>query len=129
MIERVAKALENSTKGGGFATWEEVAKAAIKAMREPNNHMLHACAKSMSPERRPTMARVSVKRKHRIRYQAMIDAALGESDASKPELDQWIRDTAINLMLATEVDEAILLLRRAISDSGLLSSINDGGAK
>lgn len=52
------------------------ARAAIEAMREPDNAMLNAASKAMSPDRRPTPKRVSVKMKHRIRYRAMIDAAL-----------------------------------------------------
>lgn len=84
LIERVAAAIEEE---GSYvmpgedrkAVFMREARAAIEAMREPNNRMLHAAAKSMSPERRPTPKRVGVKEKHRIRYRAMIDAVLGQS--------------------------------------------------
>lgn len=56
--------------------YEALAKAAIEAMRVPDSAMLNAASKAMSPDRRPTPKRVSVKMKHRIRYRAMIDAAL-----------------------------------------------------
>lgn len=76
MIERVAKAICAQI---GDVDWHDsiyLAKASIEAMREPDNAMLHAAAKAMSPGRRPTPDRVSCKQKHTIRYQAMIVAAL-----------------------------------------------------
>lgn len=45
---------------------------------EPTQAMIKAAAKSMSPGRRPTPERVSVKQKHAIRFRAMISAALSE---------------------------------------------------
>jgi hypothetical protein len=39
---------------------------------EPTNEMLHEAAKALSPGRRPTPERVSVKQKHAIRYAAML---------------------------------------------------------
>ena len=42
--------------------------------RKATGEMLHAIAKSMSPGRRPTQARVSVAKKHAIRYAAAIAA-------------------------------------------------------
>lgn len=56
----------------------EVARSAIEAMAAPNSKMCKAAAKAMSPDRRPTPNRVSVKAKHAIRYRAMITAALNE---------------------------------------------------
>ncbi len=41
----------------------------------PTKAMLHAAAKAMSPDRRPTPERVSVRQKHTIRYLAMVAAA------------------------------------------------------
>lgn len=98
MIERVARAIcENQYRkakdypGSGFDVevykWVErhwpndigAAKAAIAAMREPNSKMLRAAEAAMSPGKRPTQKRVSVRAKHGIRYRAMIDAALSES--------------------------------------------------
>lgn len=52
---------------------------ALDHMREPSPKMLKAAYKSLSPERRPTPNRVSVKEKHTIRYQAMIDQLRKES--------------------------------------------------
>ena len=60
------------------------AEAAIKALtdagyaivpKEPTNSMLNAAGGAMSPGKRPTQRRVSVKKKHAIRYRAMIAAA------------------------------------------------------
>jgi hypothetical protein len=42
--------------------------------REPTAKMLQAAAKSMSPDHRPTQEWVSVRKKHAIRYAAMIKA-------------------------------------------------------
>ena len=41
---------------------------------KPTRQMLEAAAKSMSPGKRPTMKWVSNRKKHEIRYRAMIDA-------------------------------------------------------
>lgn len=59
--------------------WMPYALAAVRALREPDNDMLHAMAKAMSPGRRPTPERVSVKQKHKIRYTAAIDVILSEA--------------------------------------------------
>ena len=42
---------------------------------KPTRKMLAAAAKAMSPGKRPTMRWVSVRKKHEIRYRAMIAAA------------------------------------------------------
>lgn len=42
--------------------------------KTPTPDMLKAAAKAMSPGKRPTKEWVSCRRKHEIRYQAMIDA-------------------------------------------------------
>jgi hypothetical protein len=42
---------------------------------KPTRQMLEAAAKAMSPSKRPTMKWVSARKKHEIRYRAMIDAA------------------------------------------------------
>lgn len=56
---------------------DNLAKAGFVIVpRDPTNAMLKAACASMSPGKRPTPDRVSVKQKHRIRYGAMIDAAL-----------------------------------------------------
>lgn len=82
MIERVAKAIRDTNANTVGLTFTELseamARAAIEAMRDPINPMLHAAAKAMSPDFRPTLDYVSTKQKHRIRYRAMIDAALGK---------------------------------------------------
>lgn len=95
MVERVAKALCDAACEDWDAAsyldtangcepeemrdhWRMMARAAIEAMRIPSAKMLKAACKSMSPERRPTPDRVTVKAKHGIRYRAMIDAALEE---------------------------------------------------
>lgn len=41
----------------------------------PNARMLRAAGAAMSPGKRPTLRWVSNKQKHKIRYQAMLDAA------------------------------------------------------
>lgn len=40
MIERVAKALEKNLEGKEFSSFEDAARAAIEAMREPTETML-----------------------------------------------------------------------------------------
>lgn len=45
--------------------------------RCPNKQMVRAACAAMSPGKRPTPERVSVARKHAIRWNAMINAALG----------------------------------------------------
>lgn len=58
------------------ARWIKRAGFVIQAMREPDQKMLDACKKAMSPGLRPTPAYVSNSRKHKIRWRAMIDEAL-----------------------------------------------------
>ena len=81
MIKRVSKAIEKLDKlrgeYGGLA-YDDIARAALIAILEPSNDMLGAAAKAMSPGKRPTPDFVSVKEKHKIRYQAMIRKALEE---------------------------------------------------
>lgn len=78
MLERVARAIAEVEMGVASDDdfFREHAIAAVKAMREPDNAMLHEAAKALSPGRRPTPERVSVKQKHAIRYRAMIDSIL-----------------------------------------------------
>lgn len=59
-------------------SYYEEAELAINAMRDPTKMMLNAAAGAMSPGKRPTPDQVSVKEKYRIRFQAMIDAALSK---------------------------------------------------
>lgn len=59
---------------------EVAARAVIAAMRKPSTAMLRAACGAMSPGKRPTQKRVSVRAKHGIRYMAMIDAALSLGD-------------------------------------------------
>jgi hypothetical protein len=59
-----------------LSAFEEAAFVLVP--KEPTPKMLDAAAKAMSPEHRPTQRRVSVKRKHAIRYNAMIAAAIAE---------------------------------------------------
>lgn len=68
MIERVAKALEDATDKG-FATWEEAARAAIEAMREPTPLML-ARVSGLSPGGPSPSAHVLE------RWHSALDAAL-----------------------------------------------------
>lgn len=107
MIERVAKAMSVADSdcdlwdaisedgdGCGYLGKNEyrlMARAAIEAMREPTGKMVKAACGAMSPAKRPTPDRVSSAQKHRIRYQAMIDAALTKSSIS-PDLDKAIQD-------------------------------------
>lgn len=86
VIERMIRASCNYGRLGTECGWPSCGclvagdrmRAAIAAMREPTKAMLHAAAKAMSPDRRPTQKRVSVAAKHAIRYRAMIDCALAE---------------------------------------------------
>jgi hypothetical protein len=68
--------------------WRERAREAARAARavladsgfvivprEPTAEMIAAACKSMSPGRRPTPDRVSVREKHSIRWRAMVEAA------------------------------------------------------
>lgn len=82
MIERVDAAIkaELEAKLGMIVVNLNLGAIAIKAMRKPDKHMIHAAAKAMSPGRRPTPERVSVAEKHAIRYRAMIDAALTDTE-------------------------------------------------
>lgn len=91
MIERIARAIcedisghldpdatIDGINGEPVIVWQmyqSSAIAAIDAMHEPANGMLKAACASMSPPHRPTPKRVGSKEKHRIRYQAMIEAA------------------------------------------------------
>lgn len=58
--------------------WLDSARTALQNMRKPSPAMLKAACAAMSPGKRPTKNRVSVKAKHGIRYRAMIDAILNE---------------------------------------------------
>jgi hypothetical protein len=96
MIEKVARAIAANNKRGLSpdapevdAVWHSYcgqARAAIEAMREPSRRMLRAACKAMSPGRRPTPERVSVREKHGIRYRAMIDEVLTDGEA--PDLPE-----------------------------------------
>lgn len=55
--------------------WMVAACAGLDTLMTPSPLMLHECKKSMSPGRRPTPERVSVTKKHTIRWQAMVRAA------------------------------------------------------
>ena len=102
MVERVARAIEFELDRD-FEAWVErwgtpagicddapnppsryktspqrIARAAIKEMQNPTRPMLRAAARAMLPKYRPTPDHVPCKEKHRIRYRAMIEAALSE---------------------------------------------------
>jgi len=57
---------------------DEATVAVVRALLAPDNKMLKAAAKALSPERRPTDRYVSVKAKHAIRFRAMLRAAIGD---------------------------------------------------
>lgn len=79
MTVRVAKSLEKYVKTLGDydgIAYADLARVALVAMLDPTPKMLGEAAKAMSPGKRPTPEFVSVKEKHRIRYQAMIRSAL-----------------------------------------------------
>lgn len=69
-----------------------VATAVIRSLREPTALMLRNAAKVMTHKHRPTLDRVSHRQKHKLRYQAMIDGALGldieQVRASKEVFDE-----------------------------------------
>lgn len=78
MIERVARAIYAELPIG-HAEARACARAAIEAMREPTSLMVRNAEKAMLNEYRPKKYKhhVSCSRKHRIRYSAMIEGALG----------------------------------------------------
>lgn len=90
MIERVARAIYEGRNGPRCTPWAHQpkahqepylkdARAAIEAMREPTSLMVRNAEKAMLNEYRPKKYKhhVSCSRKHRIRYSAMIEGALG----------------------------------------------------
>ena len=82
MIERVARAICEVQFGKGCGVTPEdllQARAAIEAMRVPTPRMISNAKKAMLNEYRPKKYKhhVSCSRKHRIRYAAMIEGALG----------------------------------------------------
>lgn len=59
-----------------YPSMAKVALAAVyEAMIAPNNRMVKAACKAMSPEKRPTQDWVSVRDKHAYRFMAMIEAS------------------------------------------------------
>ena len=100
-VEKVARALayshyvkrfkafdSNHVQMNVDANWHtfcDDAVAAISAMRDPEVKMLSAACKAMSPTNRPTDERVSNKQKHRIRFNAMIEAAVPLTKKEKGE--------------------------------------------
>lgn len=54
------------------------ATAALKSLRTPTRPMLQAAAKIMTYTHRPELRYFSHREKHLLRWQAMIDAALGQ---------------------------------------------------
>lgn len=53
-------------------------------LRDPTKQMLCAAAKALSPSRGPIKGWISVQAKHRLRFQAMIEAALTEGASIAP---------------------------------------------
>ena len=73
-------AVNNSAAGGdvngmiaGLRAAEQMGWKLVP--RCPDKRMIRAACKAMSPGRRPTPKRVSVARKHAIRWTAMLDAS------------------------------------------------------
>ncbi len=82
IVEKVARAICKEWFLGSERTWQNflpAARAAIEAMREPTSLMVRNAEKAMLNEYRPKKYKhhVSCSRKHRIRYSAMIEGALG----------------------------------------------------
>jgi hypothetical protein len=67
MVEKVARALEDCISGRGFTSYEDAARAAIEAMREPTVAM-HKAGTIRDDGADPTNAKGV--------YSVMIDAAL-----------------------------------------------------
>ncbi len=55
----------------------EISIIVTKSLRNPTGLMVRNAAKIMTHEHRPSLDRYSHKEKHRLRYMAMIDGALG----------------------------------------------------
>lgn len=68
MIERVAKALEKNLEGKEFSSFEDAARAAIEAMREPTPKMIEAAQSTADP--------------YCESWPVMIDAALSEDPSA-----------------------------------------------
>lgn len=82
MLERVAMALEAKIGGSDFTSYEDAARAAIEAMREPTEHMLDIGACYEDPgERYAGDVELGIRGEGdtaRDVYVNMIDAALSE---------------------------------------------------
>lgn len=88
MIEKVAEAIEEVVLRQEFTSYEEAARAAIEAMREPNDEMIAAAKKACGFEETQMLFKVLedaglanltvMKWTGDIEYRAMIDAALSE---------------------------------------------------
>ena len=76
--------------------------------------MLRAAAAAMSPNKRPTSKRVSVKAKHGIRYRAMFDAYLKESEMLKISVE--IPDTLAECLweICPDTDNLQQVVREAL---------------
>lgn len=56
---------------------ERICVAVLKALREPNTLMLRNAAKCLTYTHRPELRYLSAREKHKVRFQAMIDGAMG----------------------------------------------------
>lgn len=83
IVERVARELEDRMKGQEFVSYEDAARTAIKAMREPTPAMVEAAWRTITdvcPDERMRVLLMNSRTAHSVkmlnRYRAMIDAAL-----------------------------------------------------
>lgn len=66
---------------------ERAVVAVLKAVREPTRAMLKNAAKCLTYEHRPELRYLSNSEKHKVRFQAMIDAALGVEIPNRRTVD------------------------------------------
>jgi hypothetical protein len=83
-----------------YPSMARVALAVVyEAMIDPNNKMINAASKAMSPAKRPTPEWVSAREKHAYRFMAMIEASplkdrtSNEQSQSQTEEDGWTPQT------------------------------------
>jgi hypothetical protein len=85
--------------------------------RKPTKKMLRAACSAMSPGKRPTSKRVSVKAKHGIRYRAMVDAYLEESTMTKLQINMPddLHDRLTKIMDEAGVEDIGELIRQSLT--------------
>lgn len=110
LIEGVARAVAedrmldwNAMEESEKDSWRATAKAAIRVLKNPSGEMLKASERALYSERREPGQWFSQKDKHKIRYRAMIDVAMGEHGKWKERVKA--PDHPENIINAETVDD------------------------